>query len=138
VIALDTNVLVRLLTRDDEQAALLAADLVRENPVFVCKTVLLETEWVLRSGYAFAPDAIRGAFVSLFGLPSLEVEDRPAILAALASYGEGIDFADALHLASSNGADGFATFDRDFAKRAARAAGGPAVQTLGWPETGEP
>jgi predicted nucleic-acid-binding protein len=49
MIALDTNVVVRLLIRDDPAQADLAAQLVRGNQVLLTTTVLLETEWVLRS-----------------------------------------------------------------------------------------
>jgi len=55
MIAVDTNVLVRFLVRDDAKQAARAAALIQANEIWVCKTVLLETEWVLRSLYGFPP-----------------------------------------------------------------------------------
>jgi predicted nucleic-acid-binding protein len=51
MMALDTNVLVRYLTRDEPEEAARAKSLVERGPVFVAKTVMLESEWVLRSAY---------------------------------------------------------------------------------------
>jgi predicted nucleic acid-binding protein len=51
MIALDTNIIVRLLANDDVSQARRAAEIIRNNEVFVTKTVLLETEWVLRHAY---------------------------------------------------------------------------------------
>jgi len=56
MIALDTNVLIRFLVRDDEEQFERAERLIRRaaragEPVFISLLVLLETEWVLRSRY---------------------------------------------------------------------------------------
>jgi len=48
MIAVDTNIVVRLLTNDDPEQAGRAAAVVKNGPVFIPKTVVLETEWVLR------------------------------------------------------------------------------------------
>lgn len=48
MIGLDTNLLVRLLTNDNKTQAKYAEKLIEDNPVFIPKSVLLETEWVLR------------------------------------------------------------------------------------------
>jgi predicted nucleic-acid-binding protein len=53
VIALDTNLVVRLLTRDDHAQALRARALIEAGAAFVPRTVVLETEWVLRTIYRF-------------------------------------------------------------------------------------
>lgn len=117
MIAIDTNVVVRFLTRDDPTQAGRARALLLAEPVFLSKTVLLESEWVLRSGYRLARDAIDTAFRSLLGLPGATVEDPPAVAQALAWYNSGLDFADALHLASSGPAGKFATFDEPLIRR---------------------
>ena len=110
--ALDTNVLVRILTRDDpNQAALAAAFMERQDRVYVLKTVLLETEWVLRSSYGFDPAAVVSGFRKLLTASNLEMEDRTAVIQALSWVESGMDFADALHLASVAGEIEFATFD---------------------------
>ena len=50
MIAVDTNILVRYLTNDDAEQAQLAIDLLNGSEhIWLPKTVLLETEWVLRS-----------------------------------------------------------------------------------------
>jgi len=118
MIAIDTNVVVRFLTRDDPGQAGRAKALLLAEPVFLSKTVLLESEWVLRSGYRLAQDAIAAAFRGLLGLPGATVEDPPAVAQALAWYDGGLDFADALHLASSGPAGKFATFDEALVRRA--------------------
>ncbi|MGE5528235.1 MAG: type II toxin-antitoxin system VapC family toxin [Patescibacteria group bacterium] len=118
--AVDTNVLVRLLTDDDPSQAERAARLFQDGSVFIAKTVLLETEWVLRHAYGLSRDVCNAAFVKLLGLPGVSVEDMPAAGKAMAWYAAGLDFADALHLAAAGGAERFVTFDRDFVKRAAK------------------
>lgn len=49
MIALDTNILVRFFVRDDEGQALKARALIAASQVLILTTVLMETEWVLRS-----------------------------------------------------------------------------------------
>jgi len=111
MIGVDTNVLVRLLTGDDPDQAGRAANLFARESIFIPKTVLLETEWVLRYSYELPPRVVLAAFRNVLGLPQVVVEDSGALVEALARYEDGMDFADALHLASARKADGFATFD---------------------------
>ncbi len=122
MIGVDTNVLVRLLTGDDPDQAGRAANLFARESIFIPKTVLLETEWVLRYSYKLPPPVVLAAFRSLLGLPQVVVEDSGALVEALARYEDGMDFADALHLAAVREADGFATFDVRLHKRAGRQA----------------
>jgi len=132
MIALDTNVLVRVVTADDPQQLAVALEIFRSSELWVSKTVLLETEWVLRYSYEIAPEGILRALRRLLGLRSLQVEDRGEVLQALSLFAAGVDFADALHLASSTGAERFATFDRTLAKRAtkAKSEGLPRIELL--------
>jgi predicted nucleic-acid-binding protein len=118
VIALDTNVLGRFLTRDDPRQAVRARALIETGAVFVPRTVVLETEWVLRAIYGFERRAIAAGLERLLALPAVAIEDGPRVASALAWYGQGLDFADALHLASSAQAEAFATFDRALRRRA--------------------
>ena len=118
MIAVDTNVLVRLLTNDDPSEAKRALRVMESDDILIPKTVLLETEWVLRHGYSIAREVTAQAFQNLLGLPNVKTEDPRAVSQALGWYEEGLDFADALHLASSAKADRFATFDKDFVKKA--------------------
>lgn len=121
MIALDTNVIVRVVTADDPEQLALALEVLQTGDLWVCKTVLLETEWVLRYTYKLPQVTILEALRRLLGLRDLQVEDRGAVLQALSLFEEKMDFADALHLASSSRAESFATFDRTLAGRAKKA-----------------
>lgn len=122
MIAIDTNVLVRLLTGDDPAQTQRAAALFASNNILIPKTVLLETEWVLRFSYELTPEVVLTAFRKTLGLPQVTVEDAHAVAAALANYEDGMDFADALHLSSATKAESFATFDARLKKRAGKQA----------------
>ena len=80
--------------------------------------VILETEWVLRAGYNFAPDVIATGLRAIGGLPGMTLDEPLEVAKALDWLGQGIDFADALHLAKSGQCSAFVTFDRKLAKRA--------------------
>jgi predicted nucleic-acid-binding protein len=134
MIALDTNVLARFYVDDpdDPQAAAqrpAAHRLFADAPgLFVPLTVVLEFEWVLRAFYGFAADDFIRVARHLIGLPNVSVEEWPRIDDALALHHAGLDFADALHLASSKHCDQFASFDdRRFARRARRLGAKPPV-----------
>ncbi len=116
--AIDTNVVVRFLTADDRKQARAARAAIAAGDIFIPATVLLESEWVLRSGYGFAPDQIASGLRALAGLPGIVVEEPAALAQALDWMGEGMDFADALHLLGSDRCTAFLTFDRKLAKAA--------------------
>jgi predicted nucleic-acid-binding protein len=121
MLAVDTNVLVRLLTGDDPPQAAAAKSLFASGPVWIAKTVLLESEWVLRGVYGFEASVIREAFTSLLGVRNVHVEGKASVTAALALAAHGLEFADAMHLASRPAGAGFVSFDRSFVRRATRA-----------------
>jgi predicted nucleic-acid-binding protein len=129
MIAVDTNVLVRLLTGDDLQQAAAARSLFAAGPIWITKTVLLETGWVLRSLYGFEESAVRDAFTKLLGLKNVHVEDEPSVEAALALTVHGIELADAMHLSSRPSGAVFVSFDQSFVRRAKRA-GAAAVSAM--------
>ncbi len=118
MIAVDTNVLVRLLTNDDPGQARRAAGIMQSSQILIPKSVMLETEWVLRHAYGIDKKDIRRGFQNLMGLPNVKTEDSRSLTLAISWYGLGMDFADALHLASSREAKEFATFDKSLAKKA--------------------
>ena len=119
--AVDTNVLVRLLAEDDLRQTKAAKLIFSSGPVWIAKTVLLETSWVLSRAYEFGEPAIREAFTRLLGLKNVNVEDDVSVLAALAFMEQGLDFADAMHLASRPPGAAFVSFDQAFIRRAKRA-----------------
>jgi predicted nucleic-acid-binding protein len=118
MIALDTNVIVRVVTGDDPEQLSVALEVMRSGELWICKTVLLETEWVLRYTYKLSREAILEALRRLLGFRSLQMEDRSSVLQAVSLFEEGMDFADALHLVSGSRALSFATFDKTLAKTA--------------------
>jgi len=61
MIAVDTNLLVRLLTSDDPDQARRAARIMESDDIFIPKTVMLETEWVLRHAYGIEKVNIIGS-----------------------------------------------------------------------------
>jgi predicted nucleic-acid-binding protein len=124
VVAVDTNVVIRLVTNDHPAQAARAVAVFRSGPVFISKSVLLEAAWVLRYSYDLDTDAIVRALRGVLGLASVSVEDPAVAVAALRLCEQGLDFADALHLASSGEATLFVTFDAQLVKRAARIAPG--------------
>ena len=116
--AIDTNIVVRFLTADDAKQAKTARAIIEGGDVFISTTVVLETEWVLRAGYAFAPGAIAAGLRALGGLPGITLEEPGAVAQALDWLDWGMDFADALHLAKAGHCTAFVSFDRKLAKRA--------------------
>jgi predicted nucleic acid-binding protein len=75
----------------------------------------LETEWVLRSVYGYAPAQLAKALAAFAGLPGVSLEDPVLADKALDWTGRGMDFADALHLSRAEGCDAFVTFDQRLA-----------------------
>ena len=116
--AVDTNVLVRLLTGDDVAQTKRVAALFTKEAIYIPKTVLLETEWVLRRLYGLERKAVTSAFRKVAGLANVKIENPLVITQALQWCDGGMDFADALHLASSRGSEKFATFDVQLKKSA--------------------
>ncbi len=116
--AVDTNVLVRLLANDDPAQSARAAALLKREQVWIAKTVLLETAWVLRSLYGFKQAQVVSALRSLAGLENVRLEDPLIIANALNWADAGMDIADALHLASMGAAASFVTFDEKLVARA--------------------
>ena len=121
MLAVDTNLVVRYLTRDHPEESERARDLLAGGPVFVPVTVVLETEWVLRSLYRYAPVDRVAALRGFLGLPAVSVGDPDAVAAALDLADSGMDLADALHLSLSDHCEGFATFERRLVRNAREA-----------------
>ena len=130
-VALDTNLLVRLLTNDDPEQARRVADLIDDSSAcFVPITVVLELEWVLRGAYQLPREAIIRAFRGLNAIRQLHLEQEEQVLQALEAYAKGLDFADALHLLRSEGCPALVSFDRSFVRKAGELELTPAVQQL--------
>ncbi|MBK6393977.1 MAG: type II toxin-antitoxin system VapC family toxin [Betaproteobacteria bacterium] len=78
MVAVDTNVVVRLVTRDHPAQAARAVAIFRSGPVHIAKTVLLETAWVLGYAYDLDERTIARVLRGVAGLPNVEVEDARA------------------------------------------------------------
>jgi predicted nucleic-acid-binding protein len=111
---------VRYAVKDDRRQAIKATEFLITNKCRIVKTVLLELTWVLSSsaGYNLSKTVVAERVRHLCGLPSIEVEDAVSVAQAVAWYEKGMDFADALHFASSLAFTGFATFDKRFSSKA--------------------
>jgi predicted nucleic-acid-binding protein len=136
MVAIDTNVLVRFLTGDDPTQEAVARSLFATGPVWIPKTVLLETGWVLSSLFGLSDGDIREAFIKLLGLKNVRVEDEAAVSRALAFVAEGLELADAIHLGSRPAGSPFVTFDKAFVKRAQKAGTSDVSALPGKLETG--
>ena len=116
--AVDTNVVVRYLTGDQPEQAARARAVFRAGQVFVSTTVLLESDWVLRSAYGFTRAEVAAALRALAGVPGVTVENLVVPGEALDRTVRGMDFADALHLGAAARCESMLTFDERFIRAA--------------------
>jgi predicted nucleic-acid-binding protein len=134
MIAVDTNILARFYVQDpsDPEAAkqrpIALRVLSESSSLFVPTTVVLELEWVLRAFYGFGSAEFVQVIRHLIGLPNVHLQDWGPVHSALEAHLEGLDFADALHLASCAHCTEFLTFDdKRFARKANRLPSRPKV-----------
>jgi predicted nucleic-acid-binding protein len=120
MISVDTNVIVRLLTGDDPLQFERSKALFSTDTIFIPTSVVLECEWVLRYAYDFKQPEIAAAFQSLFGLPNVHLKNPSEVSNAIEWYQNGLDFGDAIHLALSEEAEAFITFDKSLIKAASK------------------
>jgi predicted nucleic-acid-binding protein len=125
--AVDTNLIVRLFARDNAEQVEAARQALARDTVFVPKSVILEFEWVMRGVYGESRAAIASAIETILDTANVEVEDAAAIVRAGDWFRDGLDLADAVHLASSGHADWFVTFDAAMRRRAQALATKPEV-----------
>lgn len=131
--ALDTNVLVRYVVKDDSGQLAAAKRLIvrcvgEGLTLFVPVTVTLELEWVLRASFGYVKDDVLQVLSNLFSAAELTFESERALEVALQLYREGTaDFADCLHIALSTeaGEQPLWTFE----KSAARVVGAQLLRT---------
>lgn len=120
MIGLDTNVLLRLLLRDEEAQAAAALRFVEgacsaEAPCLINRIVLIEAAWVLASGYGYGRQQVAAIVGAVLRTEVFAVENAAEAWAALKDYRAGnADFADCL-IGRTNralGAEATASFDR--------------------------
>lgn len=134
MIGLDANVLARYYIEDkaDAQAVrqrVAARRLIESGqPLMVCKTVLLELEWVMRGYYGFSSSEALTVLRHLLALAHVTIEDRTTVEHAISNCEAGINLADAMHHASYKACASVASFDdQKFARRAKKLGLAPAV-----------
>ena len=119
--AVDTNVLVRLVARDDVRQVAVAEAFVARG-AWVPHLVLAEATWVLSSVYDRKPEDIATAVEMLLNHQHLSIQDSEAVAAAVVSFRRrpAVGFSDCLVLevARKAGHLPLGTFDRDFGKLA--------------------
>jgi predicted nucleic-acid-binding protein len=117
--AIDTNVLIRLITRDDERQVESAEEFVAKG-AWVSHLVLAETSWVLDSVYDRTPEEIAKAIGMLLDHKQLTIQDQDVVEAALEAFrkNKGVSFSDILilEIARKNGHVPLGSFDRELAK----------------------
>lgn len=119
MLAIDTNVLVRLLVRDDVKQAALADQFIAKG-AWVSHLVLAETLWVLDSVYNRTPSQLAAALNLLLTHESLVLQDADTVSAALAHFQKkpSLGFSDCLvlEIARKAGHVPLGTFDRALSK----------------------
>jgi predicted nucleic-acid-binding protein len=131
--ALDTNLLVRYVVRDDDAQLAAARRLIgrcvaQGQSLFVPVTVVLELEWVLRASFGYLKDDVLQVLSNLFSAAELTFESDRALEVALQLYREhSADFADCLHIALATEAGEPPLWTLD--KRAAKVIGAQLLRT---------
>lgn len=117
--AVDTNVLVRLITRDDPAQVRSAEGFVAPG-AWVSHLVLTQTAWVLDAVYERSAEQVALALDMLLSHEKLSLQDADVVSAALAQFRNrpALGFSDclALEIARKAGHLPLGTFDRDLAK----------------------
>ena len=117
--AVDTNVLVRLLTRDDLKQVEAAEDFIAQG-AWVPQLALAEAAWVLASVYSRGPEAIATAVEMLLNHQHLTVQDADVVTTAVVEFRRrpAVGFSDCLmvQVARKAGHGPLGTFDRDLAR----------------------
>ena len=111
MIAVDTNVIVRLIMADDK-AQLAAAKARLPQGFFISHGVFMEVEWVLRSNYRLPPAEINRVLSALLDLNEIRIPRLSWVRWALDRHDEGADLADMLHLIAAPGCSSFLTFEK--------------------------
>jgi predicted nucleic-acid-binding protein len=119
MLAVDTNVLVRLIARDDANQVRVADEFVSKG-AWISLLVLAETMWVLDSVYRLTREKMSTAVEMLLNHRDLTVQDSEVVAEALENFRRrtAVGFSDclALGIARKAGHIPIGTFDRDFAK----------------------
>ncbi|MDR0578073.1 MAG: type II toxin-antitoxin system VapC family toxin [Candidatus Accumulibacter sp.] len=117
-VAVDTNVLARLATGDDAREHRAVVEALATRPWRVFLTVILETEWMLRSRYGYAPRQFADFVEWMNGSGRIHLEQARTACKAVAYHRAGMDFADALHNIAQADGEPFLTLDKALRRKA--------------------
>ncbi len=121
VIGIDTNILVRIITRDDEKQSQIALDYLSNNstPFVINHIVICELVWVLESAYKYDKKQIIKALECILKVKQFLILEKNSVRSALKLYAEtSIDFSDALigYVNKEEGCEFTITFDKGTSK----------------------
>jgi predicted nucleic-acid-binding protein len=123
MIGLDTNVLVRYITQDDNKQAALVNSLIESlddaSPGFVTLVTVVELSWVLESAYNFTRQQFAEVMQTLMTVDTIKLDRAAVVASAVRVYaGSKADFSDCLieRLSASAGCEQTMTFDKAAAK----------------------
>lgn len=114
MIAIDSNVLIRFITQDDQDQFILAKNLIAKyqgkiKSIYINNIILYELFWVLRSSYKYTKQQISDVLEKIIRIEEFEFENIDILLETIALYTTGkADFADYL-IYVINKTAGFAT-----------------------------
>jgi predicted nucleic-acid-binding protein len=137
MIAIDTNVLARYYVDDPTDAEAVRQRRIAttffesKEAVFVSLNVVLEFAWLVQAYYRFSKEEMLAVIDHLMGISHVTIERWSVLDEAIRLAHAGLDFADALHLASAGHCERFVTFDnKGFAKKVAKLKHSPPVELL--------
>ena len=118
--AVDTNILVRILIAEPSEQGRTGEKLLASARLYVPTTVIVESEWVIRSVMKISKARICDMMRAMLQMPEFEMENPKAVEISVGAYAAGMDFADAMHVSCLGAGDRFFTFVRDLVRRAAK------------------
>ncbi len=114
---IDTNILARVIVRDDPLQAKLA-EAALQDLVFISLTVLMETVWLLTSRFRMSRGDIVQSLHDIFSLSTVVIEQEAHVNWALQRFHAGAGFADMIHLIANQHTSAFLTFDKTMVQEA--------------------
>jgi predicted nucleic-acid-binding protein len=125
MIGLDTNVLVRYITQDDDKQSALANTLIESleesSPGYVTLVTVVDLSWVLESAYNLTRQQFTDVMQTLMKADTIKLERAAQVGSAIRMYaGSKADFSDCLieRLSANAGCEQTMTFDKAAAKMA--------------------
>ncbi len=113
--AVDTNILIRWITRDDPVQAPVA-DRVMAQPNYVSLTVLLEVAWTLGGEpFRLGRQSIAAALGLILATRTVTMQQEDGVAWAIERFAAGADIADMLHIVAGRATDAFVTFEKRMA-----------------------